>query len=43
MNPANDSLFDFPCDFPLKIMGKSHPEFAETIITVVRQFGFGIE
>ena len=38
MNPANDSLFDFPCDFPIKIMGKSHPEFAETIVTVVRQF-----
>jgi putative lipoic acid-binding regulatory protein len=38
MNPANDSLFDFPCDFPIKIMGKSHPEFAETIITVVRRF-----
>lgn len=38
MNPENDSLFDFPCDFPIKVMGKSHPEFAETIVTVVRQF-----
>jgi putative lipoic acid-binding regulatory protein len=38
MNPENDSLFDFPCDFPIKIMGKSHPEFAETIVTVVREF-----
>lgn len=37
-NNPNDSLFDFPCDFPIKIMGKSHPEFAETIVTVVRQF-----
>ena len=37
-NNPNDSLFEFPCDFPIKIMGKSHPEFAETIVTVVRQF-----
>ncbi|HEY2023062.1 DUF493 family protein [Paraburkholderia sp.] len=38
MNPENDSLFEFPCDFPIKIMGKSHPEFAATIVDVVRQF-----
>ncbi|MFM0508334.1 DUF493 family protein [Paraburkholderia sp. RL17-373-BIF-A] len=38
MSPVNESLFEFPCDFPIKIMGKSHPQFAETIVTVVRQF-----
>ena len=38
MSPENESLFEFPCDFPIKIMGKSHPEFAETIVTVMRQF-----
>ncbi|MFM0015262.1 DUF493 family protein [Paraburkholderia sediminicola] len=38
MNPAKESLLEFPCDFPIKIMGKSHPEFADTIVTVVRQF-----
>ncbi|MGN6318865.1 DUF493 family protein [Trinickia sp.] len=38
MNPENDSLFEFPCDFPIKVMGKSHPDFTETIVTVVRQF-----
>jgi putative lipoic acid-binding regulatory protein len=27
MQPDNDSLFEFPCDFPIKVMGKSHPEF----------------
>jgi uncharacterized protein len=37
-NNPNDSLFEFPCDFPIKVMGKTHPEFAETIVTVVRQF-----
>jgi uncharacterized protein len=38
MSSVNESLFEFPCDFPIKIMGKSHPEFAETMVTVVRQF-----
>ncbi|NPT58546.1 DUF493 family protein [Paraburkholderia sp. 5N] len=38
MNLAKESLLEFPCDFPIKIMGKSHPEFAETMVTVVRQF-----
>jgi putative lipoic acid-binding regulatory protein len=38
VNPAKESLLEFPCDFPIKIMGKSHPEFAETIVSVVRQF-----
>ncbi|HEX7936169.1 MAG TPA: DUF493 family protein [Paraburkholderia sp.] len=38
MNSANETLLEFPCDFPIKIMGKSHPEFAETIVSVVRQF-----
>jgi putative lipoic acid-binding regulatory protein len=38
MQPDNDSLFEFPCDFPIKVMGKAHPEFAETIVTVVKAF-----
>ncbi|HEY3538065.1 MAG: DUF493 family protein [Trinickia sp.] len=38
MSPVNESLFEFPCDFPIKVMGKSHPDFAETIVTVVRDF-----
>ncbi|MDR6444632.1 putative lipoic acid-binding regulatory protein [Paraburkholderia terricola] len=38
MSSVNESLLEFPCDFPIKIMGTSHPEFTETIVTVVRQF-----
>ncbi|HYS63310.1 MAG TPA: DUF493 family protein [Paraburkholderia sp.] len=38
MGSPNESLLEFPCDFPIKIMGKSHPEFTGTIVTVVRQF-----
>ncbi|SDF78747.1 DUF493 family protein [Paraburkholderia phenazinium] len=43
MQPDNDSLFEFPCDFPIKVMGKSHPEFAETIVTVVKQFDADVD
>lgn len=38
MSPVNESLFEFPCDFPIKVMGKSHPDFTDTIVTVVKQF-----
>ncbi|MGA3247296.1 MAG: DUF493 family protein [Paraburkholderia sp.] len=43
MQPDNDSLFEFPCDFPIKVMGKSHPEFAETIVTVVKQYDEAVD
>ena len=38
MNAVNESLIDFPCDFPIKVMGKSHPDFQTTIVEVIRQF-----
>jgi D-alanine transaminase len=38
MNPVDESLFEFPCDFPIKVMGKSHPDFVQTILALVRQF-----
>jgi putative lipoic acid-binding regulatory protein len=38
MEPAKESLIEFPCDFPIKVMGKSHPDFHDTIVTVIRQF-----
>lgn len=31
------SLLDFPCEFPLKIMGKTQPGFAQAIIEVVKR------
>ena len=30
-----ESLIEYPCDFPIKIMGKSQPGFAQTILEVV--------
>ncbi len=38
MQPANQSLLEFPCDFPIKVMGKSHPFFVDTILTLLKEF-----
>ncbi len=34
--PQEPSLIDYPCDFPIKIMGRTQPGFAQAIIAVVR-------
>jgi hypothetical protein len=34
LNPV-DSLIDFPCDFPIKIMGAMQDTFAQTMVDVV--------
>lgn len=33
--PPEESLIEYPCDFPIKVMGKAHPEFAQTLTEVV--------
>ncbi|MGB8337480.1 MAG: DUF493 domain-containing protein [Burkholderiales bacterium] len=33
--PEKDSLLQFPCDFPIKIMGKSEAGFADAMLAVV--------
>lgn len=38
MSPVDESLFEFPCDFPIKVMGKSHPDFVQTVLALVQQF-----
>lgn len=32
---ARSTLLEFPCDFPLKIMGAAVPDFAQTMAAVV--------
>ena len=34
---AQVSLLEFPCAFPLKIMGRTTPGFAQTVVEVVRK------
>jgi len=36
--PPEDSLIEYPSDFPIKVMGKTHPELAQTLTALVRQF-----
>ena len=35
MASYKDTLLEFPCDFPLKIMGKAHDELAQSVLTIV--------
>lgn len=30
-------LFKFPCEFPIKAMGKAHPDFEGEVIRIVRK------
>ena len=32
---AQNSLIDYPCDFPIKVMGKSQQGFAQAVTEVV--------
>ena len=38
MTTEKTTLLEFPCEFPLKIMGKHADEFAQTVTQVVQQF-----
>ena len=37
MDPK-DSLIEYPSDFPIKVMGATHVDFAATIVDVVLEF-----
>ena len=32
---SKETLLEFPCDFPLKIMGANAPDFASTVVEIV--------
>jgi len=32
---TDQSLIEYPCDFPIKVMGRRHEEFAQQITAVV--------
>lgn len=34
---GKEEIFKFPCDFPIKVMGKVHPDFADTIMALMEQ------
>ncbi len=33
-----ESLIEYPSEFPIKVMGRAHPEFAQTLTEIVLQF-----
>ncbi len=35
MASYKDTLLEFPCDFPLKIMGKAHDDLAQSVLAIV--------
>lgn len=38
MTMQEKELLQFPCDFPIKVMGFSAPEFASTIGQLIKEF-----
>ena len=36
MTVTEDSLIEYPCDFPIKVFGFAHPDFASAITHVVQ-------
>ena len=37
MTPQTEKLIDFPCAFPIKVMGAQHPDFLPEILKTVQQ------
>lgn len=35
---STESLIEYPSDFPIKVMGKTHPEFRPAVIHICQQF-----
>ena len=35
--PENKPLSEFPCAFPIKVMGANQPDFLDIMVAVVRQ------
>ncbi|UDG83334.1 YbeD family protein [Candidatus Vallotia lariciata] len=40
INSLNKPLLQFPCDFPIKVIGKWHPKFERVIVGVIQNSGF---
>jgi putative lipoic acid-binding regulatory protein len=37
------SLIEYPCDFPIKVFGAAHPDFAQAIAIVVQAHDAGFQ
>ncbi|WP_459616144.1 YbeD family protein [Bordetella sp. 2513F-2] len=41
--PPEESLIEYPSDFPIKVMGRHHPDFAQALTEVVLQHDPGFD
>ncbi len=41
---SGDSLIEYPCDFPVKVIGQRHPDFVNTMVRLAQDFDpeFGV-
>jgi len=37
MSDSKDTLFEFPCDYPLKVMGKRTDDFRSLVLGIVQK------
>jgi len=38
LDPRKESLIEYPCDFPIKVMGARVDGFAESMVQIAKQF-----
>ena len=43
MADADSTALAFPCDFPIKVMGRKAPGFAQTVSDIVRRHAPGFD
>ena len=43
MTDTSDTLFEFPCDFPLKVMGRRTDDFRSIVLGIVQKHAGPIE
>lgn len=34
---TNEVIWNFPCDFPIKIVGRANPEFEVVVLSIIRK------
>ena len=42
-NPEQETLLQFPCSFPIKVMGRDEPGFRDTVFGIVKKHAANIE
>lgn len=40
--PEQEQLLQFPCSFPIKVMGRDEPGFAGTVVDIVKKYAADI-